>query len=289
MTALLFGATGQVGREIVARAAGHGVALDSISRAEADFGTPAALRRAVVRRKPRLVVNAAAYTAVDRAEAEPGPAFAVNRDAPAALAAICAELDCPLIHISTDYVFDGAKDGAYREDDAIAPLNVYGASKAAGEAAIRAALPRHVILRTAWVFGPARDNFVKTMLRLGAARPELGVVTDQYGGPTAACDLADIILAIAVKIAAGQGVWGTFHCCGGPRVSRYDFASAIFAAAGRGPALRAATSAEFPAPARRPANSMLDCTRLQDAYGLSQPDWRAALPGIVTRILRGSS
>lgn len=289
MTALLFGATGQVGREIAARAGKRGIALDVVDRAEADFSLPNALPGIIARRRPRLVINAAAYTAVDRAEAELDLAFAVNRDAPAAMAAVCADLDIPLIHISTDYVFDGAKDGPYREDDATAPLNIYGASKAAGEAAVRACLVRHVILRTAWVFGADRENFVRTMLKLGARRQELAVVTDQSGGPTAAGDLADIILAIAARIEAGQGVWGTFHCCGAPMVSRFDFAAAIFAAAGKGPVLHPATSADFPTPARRPVNSMLDCSRLRGAYGLAQPDWRKSLPDVVARIIGGPS
>lgn len=272
-TALLFGAGGQVGAELLAR---H--PFDAPSRAEVDLADPQAVATAILARQPSVVVNAAAYTAVDRAEAEPELAMAVNYDASAAMADACARLGIPLVHLSTDYVFDGSKNGPYTEAEAPAPLSVYGASKLAGEEAIRARLDTHVILRTAWVFSPRRENFVRTMLRL-AEREELRVVDDQRGGPTPAAAVADAVMAV---LASGSPTWGTFHFCGAPAVSRFEFARAIFAALGRGPRLVAIGSDAYPLPARRPANSMLDGSRFAAAYGMPAPDWRAALPSIIT-------
>lgn len=279
---LLFGAGGQVGFELARRGD-----FDVVHRSEADLTDPGACRAAVLARRPPVVVNAAAYTAVDKAESEPATAFAVNRGGPAALAEACAELGIPLVHLSTDYVFDGSKCEPYGEDEATAPLSVYGASKLAGEEAIRARLGHHVILRTAWVFSARRDNFVRTMHRL-ADRQDLSVVDDQIGGPTAAVDVAAAVLDIIGTISDGRAAWGTFHFCGQPAVSRSSLAEAVFSALGRGPRLWRITTAAYPLPARRPANSMLDCRRLQAAYGISSPDWRAALPAII-RSLEGST
>lgn len=275
---LLFGAGGQVGTELVRQGD-----FEVVPRGEADLADPAACRRAILVRRPPVVVNAAAYTAVDRAEGEPDLAFAVNAHGPAALAGACAELGVPLVHLSTDYVFDGAKATPYREDDSPAPLSVYGASKLAGEQAIRARLDRHVILRTAWVFSGRRDNFIRTMHRL-ADRPELKVVDDQIGGPTAAAQVAEAVRALLAAIAAGRGRWGTFHFCGSPAVSRFQLAGAVFAALGRGPKLVPIATAAYPLPARRPANSMLDCRALEGAYGIPSPDWRTALPGALAQL-----
>ncbi len=282
MTALLFGASGQVGCELAAAGS-----FTIVPRAEADFSDPASCRAAVMARRPSVVVNTAAYTAVDKAEAESDLAFTVNRDTPAALAGACAELGIPLVHLSTDYVFDGTKAQPYTEDDATAPLSVYGTSKLAGEDAIRARLDRHVILRTAWVFSARRDNFIRTMHRL-ADRPELRVVDDQRGGPTAAAHVAQAVLAILAAVAQGRAHWGTFHFCGAPAVTRHELAQAVFATLGHGPRLLPIATADYPLPARRPANSMLDCRALQTAYGITPPDWRAALPAILTH-LEGSS
>lgn len=272
---LLFGATGQVGSELLTMGR-----FQVVPRAEADLTDPGALAACVLRHRPPMVINAAAYTAVDRAESDSRAAFAINRDGPAALAAACATLGIPLIHLSTDYVFDGTKSGAYRPEDRPNPLSVYGLSKLAGEDAIRALHRTAVILRTAWVFGPRRDNFVKTMVRL-ADRPDLRVVDDQWGGPTAARDVAQAVMTIAAAWNRGQGVPGTFHFCGGPPVSRFGFAQAIFDAMGLGPRLTAIPTSAYPLPARRPANSMLECTSLFDAYGIAMPDWRPTLPGIL--------
>lgn len=282
MTALLFGANGQVGHELARR--GDFVI---VPRAEADLADPAACRRAVLARRPSVVVNAAAYTAVDKAEAEAEAAFAINRDGPTALAEACAGLGIPLVHLSTDYVFDGAKPAPYREDDPTAPLSAYGASKLAGEQAIGARLDRHVILRTAWVFSARRDNFIRTMHRL-ADRAELKVVDDQIGGPTAAADVAEAVLAILAAIADGRGRWGTFHFCGSPAVSRFQLAEAVFTALGRGPKVTPIATSAYPLPARRPANSMLECSVLGAAYGIASPDWRTALPPILAQLERKS-
>ena len=189
----------------------------ALSRAEADIADPAAVRAAISRHKPSLVVNAAAYTKVDAAESETEAARLGNEIGPAVLAAACAAAGVPLIHISTDYVFDGSKDGAYLEDDPIAPINAYGRTKAAGERAVRETRVRHVILRTSWVYGEFGQNFLKTMLKLAATRDELRVVSDQRGCPTSTADLAAAILAIAPRLAASDDVWGTYHYAGSRR------------------------------------------------------------------------
>lgn len=281
---LLTGANGQLGWEVARRAAARGLAVHAAGSAELDISDAQAVERVVHELRPRVVVNAAAFTAVDRAESNAEAAFRVNRDGPAYLAAACARHGAALIHVSTDYVFDGGKPTAYVEDDPIAPLGVYGASKAAGEAAVRAALPEHVILRTAWVYGVHGANFVKTMLRLAETRDELRVVDDQRGCPTFAGDLAEAILAIAARIKAGgmpaEG-YGTFHCAGaGPTTWRL-FAARIFELAaprlGKTPTVTPITTSEYPTPAARPANSVLDCGKLARVHGLSLRPWPEAL------------
>jgi dTDP-4-dehydrorhamnose reductase len=281
MTLAVFGAGGQVGRELAEAARSQGLAVRAFARAEVDITDAAAVAEAV--RGADFVANCAAYTAVDKAEAERDQAFAVNATAPGIIARACAEAGAALLHISTDYVFRGDGDRPWREDDPIAPLSVYGESKAAGEAAVRAALPRHVILRTAWVFAAHGHNFVRTMLRLGAERPELRIVADQRGGPTPAAAIASAILAIrAQALAPGFDSWGTFHFAGAPATTWHDFAAAIFATTGRpGPVLHAIATADYPTPARRPSNSVLDCGKIGRVFGLGQPDWRQALSAIV--------
>jgi dTDP-4-dehydrorhamnose reductase len=281
---LLTGANGQLGWEVARRAAAHGLILHAAGAAELDISDAQAVERAVHELRPRVVVNAAAFTAVDRAESNAEAAFRVNRDGPAYLAAVCARHDAALIHISTDYVFDGARPGAYAEDDPIAPLGVYGASKAAGEAAVRAALPEHVILRTSWVYGAHGANFVKTMLRLAETRDDLRVVDDQRGCPTFAGDLAEAILSIAARIKAGAmpaDGYGTFHCAGqGPTTWRL-FAARIFELAGprlgRTPRVTPIATSDYPTPAARPANSVLDCGKLARVHGLRLRPWPEAL------------
>src|SRR5258708_22476033 len=201
---LVIGRIGQVGHELARAAWPLGLAAEFVERDQFDLGNPDEVKRAVVAVRPRIVINAGAYTAVDQAESERDAAFAINRDGPAALAGACREIGAALVHFSTDYVFDGAKPGPYTEDDPVCPLSAYGASKAARDAAIAKALDRHVILRTSWVYSAAGHNFVKTMLRIGAERDELRIVDDQHGAPTAAADLARAAIHIAATVDAGK-------------------------------------------------------------------------------------
>lgn len=280
MRVLVTGAGGQVGAELVRRARAP-LVLDARDSHALDITDRAAVRLAVA--GADLVINAAAYTAVDSAEREPERAFAVNRDGVAHLADACAAGGIPLFHISTDYVFDGRAGRAWREDDVPAPLGVYGASKLAGEKVLRERLDRHLVLRVSWVFGALGSNFVRTILRLAAEREELRVVADQVGGPTPADAIADSLLALAVRFGQGGALArGTYHYCGTPAVSWHGFAEAIVAEARRRMPLRVQrvtpiTSAEFPTPAARPANSRLDCGRLRADHGIEQPRWDAGL------------
>lgn len=285
---LIFGGGGQVAAALPG-ASPPGWDVRALGRDAADITRPAEVAAALDAARPAAVVNAAAYTAVDRAESEPERAVAANRDGARIVAEACAERGLRLIHLSTDYVFDGRKAGPYREDDPVAPLGAYGRSKAEGEAAVRAAGGRHVILRTSWVYGPVGQNFVRTMLRLGRERPELRVVDDQSGSPTSTADLADAILVIARRLAEGEGAGtGTFHFCGGGVTTWYRFAQAIFdEAARRGyppPRLTPIATADYPTAARRPANSALDCSRIARVYGIRPRPWREALGRCIDRI-----
>ncbi len=286
---LMFGRTGQVATEI-RRLADSDLAPDlavtALGRAEADLTDPERCAAAVRATEADAVINAAAYTAVDRAEEEEALATMVNGRAPGAVARAAAERGLPFLHVSTDYVFDGSKQGAWTEDDSPAPLGAYGRSKLAGERAVAAAGGRHVILRTAWVHAGHGGNFVRTMLRAGAARDRLTVVDDQRGGPTSAADIAAALVAIARAFAAGRGVPGIFHYCGAPEVSWCGFAREIFAQADwmRAPKIQPIRTADWPTPAARPANSVLDCARLGAAYGIAQPDWRASLGPILAEL-----
>jgi dTDP-4-dehydrorhamnose reductase len=283
MTMLVLGAGGQVGRALVARA---GSAARGIDRQGCDICDETSVARALGDADVSVVVNCAAYTAVDRAESERERAFAVNETAAGIVAGAAQRHGVPVIHLSTDYVYAGAGDAPHREDAPVAPLNVYGASKAAGDAAVMAANPRHILLRVSWVFGEHGANFVKTMLRLGRERPELRIVADQIGGPTEARDIADAVLTIAAAIARpGFDGWGIYHFAGAPATSWHGFAGAIFAASkGPSPKLHPITTPEYPTPAKRPLNSRLDCGKIARVVGLAQPDWRASLARVVTSI-----
>jgi dTDP-4-dehydrorhamnose reductase len=286
MRALIFGQSGQVARELALAAPGRGIAAVTLDRAAADLADPAACARAVRRSAADVVINAAAYTAVDKAEDEPDRAHTINAAAPGAMAEAAAAKGVPFLHVSTDYVFDGAPGRPWREDDPTGPLGAYGASKLAGEAAVAAAARDHVILRTAWVFSSHGGNFVKTMLRAGRGKPEMRVVGDQRGGPTAARDIAGALLTIAGAWGAGRGRPGLYHYAGAPATSWADFAEAIFARSGwdeRPRVTRIATS-DWPTRAARPANSVLDCGRIAEAYGIGQPDWRQALDGVIEEL-----
>jgi len=279
---LVTGGSGQLASELLALAPDR---VSRVGRPDFDFDRPDAIAACFRAANPWLVVNAAAYTAVDAAETDEAAAVRANRDGPAALAALCAEAGVPLIHISTDYVYDGTKAAPYVETDPIAPRSVYGASKAAGEAAVRASGARAIILRTAWVYAATGRNFVRTMLNLAKTRDELKVVADQHGNPTSAADLARAILVIASRI-QDEG-WrddyaGVFHAAGTGETTWHGLAMAVFTESlrhgGRMPRTVAAIpTAEYPTPATRPANSRLDCGRLEAVFGVRLPFWRDSL------------
>lgn len=285
---LLFGAGGQLGCELMLRRDAAREPIIGFAHGELDIRDYDGVLRAIADTAPALVINAAGYTQVDKAESERDAAFAANRDGPANLATACARAALPLLHVSTDYVFDGRKEGPYMEGDAVGPLGVYGSSKLAGEEAVRQRLERHVILRTAWVFSAHGTNFVKTIARLAAERPALSIVDDQRGGPTPAGSVAEALLAVASAIGDGNGRWGTYHFCGAPATSRYAFARAIVEAAspylGRRVPIRPIATADYPRPAKRPANSVLDCGKIAAAFGIASPGWRASLPAILAGI-----
>jgi dTDP-4-dehydrorhamnose reductase len=282
MQVLVFGTTGQVARELARRAAERGMRIEALSRAEADLTNPEACAAAIAATQADAVINAAAYTAVDRAESEPELAQRINAEAPGATARAAAARGLPFLHVSTDYVFDGRPGRPWREDDPPAPLNAYGASKLAGERAVAAAGGVTAVLRTAWVFSAHSSNFVKTMLRLGAQHDRLRVVDDQRGGPTPAADIAEALLTMAAALSNGHGATGILHYAGAPAVSWADFAEAIFAArGGQAPAIERIPSSAWPQPALRPINSVLNCTRIAAASGIPQPDWRPRLGEVI--------
>lgn len=268
---LVFGKTGQVATELQALASG----ARFLGRDEADLATPEACAAQIRALGPAAVINAAAWTAVDKAEAEEEAATVVNGAAPAAMAAVCAELGIPFVQISTDYVFDGAGEAPFAPDAPTAPLGAYGRSKLVGEEGVRAAGGVHAILRTSWVFSAHGANFLKTMRRLGAERERLTVVADQIGGPTPARAIAEACLTIAQALIADPAKTGTYHFSGAPDVSWAEFAREIMAQAGLPCAIEEIPTSAYPTPARRPANSRMACETLS-AFGLSRPDWRAA-------------
>jgi dTDP-4-dehydrorhamnose reductase len=281
MKVLVLGSLGQIGSELLRTDWGSDFAVHGLAHSALDITDRNATLAAVAASGAELVVNAAAYTAVDRAEAETALAFGVNRDGAANVAAGCAATGAALIHVSTDYVFDGKQRTPYCEDDPIAPLGAYGQSKAAGEAAIRERLDRHIILRTAWVYGHAGQNFVETMLRLGMEREELRVVSDQIGSPSWAADIARAIAQIAARLGEGSKAWGTYHYTGVGEVSWHGFAEAIFDLAypytGRRPRVIAIATAEYPIAAARPAYSVLDCSKIAAQFGIRPQPWRDSL------------
>lgn len=285
---LLTGGSGQVGTEII-RQAPAGLNIVAPGRAQLDMADAEAVAALVASRPWAAVINCAAYTAVDKAETEVLTAWRVNALGPAALARASAEADIPLIHISTDYVFDGSKASFYLETDPVSPIGVYGASKEGGEQAVRTANPRHVILRTAWVVSPHGSNFVKTMLRLAETRSELNVVDDQRGCPTSAADIAATVLAIAERmIEDADAPTGTYHFVNDGEATWCEFARAIFTAAqARGlatPTVHPIPSSAYPTPARRPANSRLSTEKLRRDYGIAPRPWPAALAEIMAAL-----
>jgi dTDP-4-dehydrorhamnose reductase len=277
----VFGRTGQVALEL-ARIGGT-----CLGRDVADFADPDAVRRAAERVEADAVVNAVAYTAVDRAESEEVLARTVNATSVGALAQVAAARGLPLVHISTDYVFDGGGTAPWRPGDPVGPLGAYGRTKLEGERAVAAAGGVHAVLRTSWVFSAHGANFVKTMLRLGADRDRLRIVADQIGGPTPARGIAGACVTIAEALTRDPGLSGAYHYAGSPNVSWADFARAIFADAGLQVAVEDIPSSDYPTPAARPKNSRLDCTATEAAFGIPRPDWRAALRETIAELRAG--
>ncbi|WP_323716064.1 dTDP-4-dehydrorhamnose reductase [Paracoccus aminovorans] len=277
---LVFGRTGQVAREL-ARLAPEARFLD---RAAADLSDPAACAEAIRESGCAAVLNAAAHTAVDRAESEPELARRINAEAPAAMARACAALGVPFLSLSTDYVFDGSGAAPWVETDPTGPLGIYGATKLAGEQAIAAAGGQWAVLRTSWVFSSHGANFVRTMLRLAAERSELRVVADQHGGPTPAADIAAACLTVLAAMRADATRGGLYHFSGAPDTTWADFARAIMADAGLACRIIDISTSDYPTPARRPANSRLDCAAILRDFGISRPDWRAGLAKVLQEL-----
>lgn len=278
---LVFGQTGQVAREL-ARIAPQ---ADYLGRDQADLaGNAGAIHDLIVARAPDAVINAAAYTAVDKAETDAATATAVNRDAVAAMAAACARLGVPFVTLSTDYVFDGSGDQPRAETAATGPLGVYGATKLAGEQAALDSGAQCAVLRTSWVFSAHGSNFVKTMLRLGAQRDRLDIVDDQIGGPTPAAALADAALRMARQMRDDPAPRGIYHLSGAPDVSWAGFARQIFARAGLSCQVAGIATTDYPTPARRPLNSRLSCARIHADFGIERPDWDAGLARVLAEL-----
>lgn len=276
---LVFGQSGQIAIELALLGAGP-----CLSRAQADFESPGALAAAIAAHRPDAVINAAAFTAVDRAEVDEARAFQVNACAVEELAQTCAEAGIPLVHISTDYVFDGSGTTPWRVTDLTNPQNVYGRSKLAGENAVRAADGPHAILRTSWVVSTHGNNFVKTMVRLGAERETLSVVADQIGAPTCARDIAAACLDIAQQLRMDPSKSGTYHYQARPFASWADVARAVFEQADLRCSVADIPSTQYPTPATRPLNSRLDCSATKHHLGIEMPDWRAGLKAILQEL-----
>lgn len=290
MTILVIGESGQLARSLAQAASEKGIALATAGRPKLDLLDADTVTAAIKDMRPSAVINAAAYTAVDKAETETDAAFAVNAQAVEVLALACAKADIPLLHISTDYVFDGSKAEPYIETDAVSPINAYGRSKLAGEELLRAAHRKHVILRTAWVYSPYGNNFLKTMLRVGATRREVTVVDDQRGNPTYAPHLASALIDIAQRVSGGNSdeLWGTYHATGCGEATWCQFAQEIFDI-GREHGLKLGnavpiTTSQYPTPARRPANSRLDNALLQQRFGVKLPDWRVGTRDCIAQL-----
>jgi dTDP-4-dehydrorhamnose reductase len=287
------GRQGQVARALTEAGPALGVETVTLGRPQLDLAVPETVRPALKAAAPDIVVNAAAYTAVDQAEREPEIANSINGIGAGVVAEAARALGLPIIHLSTDYVFDGCKTSAYVEEDFVAPGSVYGASKLAGEQAVTAATDEHVILRTAWVYAPYGKNFVRTMLALAESRDEVRVVADQYGCPTYAPDIANAVIRIArnlLKSPSDPLLRGVFHFAGRGPTNWADFAAAIFAyLTSKGlkkPALTYITSADYPTPAKRPLNSRLNCAKLAHVHGVESPSWRDSLAICLERLMK---
>ena len=291
MKLLITGSCGQVGSELVLRSKKNGYEFIATDVSELDITSRDAVESMLGQALPDIVINAAAYTAVDQAESNHEIAFLVNKVGPSNLALACSKYSIPLLHISTDYVFDGTKQSAYTELDVPNPTGVYGQSKWEGEEVVRRVLEQHLILRVSWVFSRFGNNFVKTMLRVGKERTELGVVDDQFGCPTYAGDIAETLLALAKQVFSQKKVrdcqWGTYHFCNAPEVSWFQFAETIFSEAKKlnllddYPIVKGIQSEAYPTPVERPKNSVLCCDRINSVFGVEQPSWLLGLRDVL--------
>ena len=291
MKLLVIGAQGQVGSELCLLDSAE-VQIMGMARHELDITNAKQVNEVITKQQPDFVVNASAYTAVDKAEEESDLAYAVNSEGPKNLARSCVDNSIPLIHISTDYVFDGNATTPYKEDDTTNPVNIYGKSKLSGEEVVRDICPQHIILRTSWVFGRYGNNFVKTMLRLGKERESLSVVSDQEGCPTAAHDIAEAVLKVCKKLEKTENrdmLWGTYHFSGSPMTNWFSFAQATFEVAVeyglKTPKLNAIPTSGYPTPAKRPQYTVLDCHKIEHNFDIASPDWQKALNVVVSHAL----
>lgn len=282
MRILLFGKFGQVARGI--QGAARDIDLVSLASANCDLSQPRTGADAIAAHRPDIVINAAAYTAVDKAETERAQAKRLNADAPAELAEASARTNARLIHLSTDYVFDGDAEIAYDETSATNPVNWYGATKLAGETAVLAAAPDAIVFRTSWVFSEYGENFVKTMLRLGREKSELKIVGDQIGGPTPAAEIAKAVLKIAAKLQRGADGRGVYHFQGRPSVSWAGFATKIFEYARQQTRVQEIAATDYPTAAARPPRTILDCERIERDFGIAPPDWRTEARRVVSAL-----
>jgi dTDP-4-dehydrorhamnose reductase len=293
MMLLLVGSRGQLGWELLNATKECGLDCEGLDTPQVDITDRGAVERTVGRKEFSLVINAAAYTAVDKAESERDQAFAVNAEGPRYLALACARRNIPLIHISTDYVFDGTKKTPYVVSDALCPIGVYGESKAAGERAVQEALETHIILRTSWLYSSHGNNFVKTILRLASEREELKVVGDQYGCPTYAADLAAAIIEITKQIDSGRRIqWGVYHYCGRGVTTWHEFARKICELGGKHTPIRvkeikAISTDQYPTPAKRPPYSALDCSKIEMVFGIQTRPWQDSLAEMMEKMFAG--
>ena len=286
----VIGSNGQLGWELVRQGKQQGYDVLAMDYPDIDITDPGSIKDRISTKETECIINAAAYTAVDKAESEPKKAFAVNGDGPEYLARQCEDLGLPLVHISTDYVFDGTQTTGYSEQDPISPLGAYGESKAAGEESVREFSTKHIILRTAWLYGVHGQNFVKTILALMRNRSVVKVVADQYGCPTYAADLADAILSVTAKIIADKSTsWGTYHYCGSGKTSWYGFAQAIKLFSSQYERLTLGElvpikTVEYPLPAKRPANAVLDCHKIMKEFNIKTRPWKVSLEQMISAL-----
>lgn len=297
MKVVVFGSGGQLGRELARAPLAHGIELVLRSRAQQDIADPAGVNALFDEHRPAFVINAAAYTAVDAAESNQSAALRANRDGPAVLARACAAYDAALVHVSTDYVFEGSSSEAYAEEHDVNPLNVYGASKLSGEQAVREELARHLIVRASWVYGALGQNFVTAMLKLGRERERVSVVADQWGRPTAAKELAAALLRMvgacaSAERADGSAPWGTYHFADQGQTNRFELASYVIAlqaeARGRGAKVEPIDTSAYPLPARRPMRAVLDTSKIERTFGIAPRPWRDAVADVVRELLATS-